>query len=157
MLRDRVMNTTSRARVTAMLAAGAGGALGAYGACAAIAWHRYGRAAEVDGDARDSVLDRFIPAYEVVERHHIGIAAPAAVTLAVAREQDFLQIPLVRAIFKTREIVLRATPDARPNAHGLLATMQALGWGILAEFPDREIVAGAVTKPWEPNVTFRAI
>ena len=152
------MNAISRTRVIAgTLAAGAGAALGVYGAYAAVAWQRYGRVPEVDGDARDGLLDRFIPVYEVVERHHIGVAAPAAVTLAAAREQDILQITLVRAIFKAREIVLRATPDARSNANGLLATVQALGWGILAEIPDREIVIGAVTKPWEPNVTFRAL
>ena len=34
---------------------------------------------------------------------------------------------------------------------------QHLGWGILAEAPDREIVVGAVTKPWEANVTFHAL
>jgi hypothetical protein len=28
---------------------------------------------------------------------------------------------------------------------------------VLAEIPDREIVVGAVTKPWEPNVVFHAL
>ena len=32
-----------------------------------------------------------------------------------------------------------------------------MGWGVLAEVPGREIVVGAVTKPWEPNVVFRAL
>ena len=35
--------------------------------------------------------------------------------------------------------------------------MKAIGWGMLAERPDREIVMGAVTKPWEPNPVFRAL
>ena len=35
--------------------------------------------------------------------------------------------------------------------------MQALGWGILAEIPDREVVVGAVTQPWKPNVVFRGL
>ena len=35
--------------------------------------------------------------------------------------------------------------------------MLALGWGVLAEVPDREVVVGAVTKPWEANVTFQAL
>jgi hypothetical protein len=63
----------------------------------------------------------------------------------------------VRAIFKTREIVLGAKPDDRPQPRGLLAATQWLGWGVLAEVTDREIVVGAVTQPWEPNVTFRAL
>ena len=32
-----------------------------------------------------------------------------------------------------------------------------MGWTVLAEVPDREIVLGAVTRPWEPNVTFRGV
>jgi hypothetical protein len=111
----------------------------------------------VDGDARDGLLDRFIPVYEIVERHHVGVAAPAAITLSAAREQDLLQIMLVRAIFRAREIVLRASPAGHPPPPGLLAAVQALGWGILAEIPDRELVVGAVTKPWEPNVAFHAL
>lgn len=35
--------------------------------------------------------------------------------------------------------------------------MKALGWGMLAEIPDREIVAGAVTQPWKANVVFRSL
>jgi len=35
--------------------------------------------------------------------------------------------------------------------------MKSLGWGVLAELPGREIVAGGVTKPWEANPIFRAL
>jgi hypothetical protein len=35
--------------------------------------------------------------------------------------------------------------------------MKALGWGMLAELPGREIVMGGVTQPWEPNPVFRAL
>jgi len=31
------------------------------------------------------------------------------------------------------------------------------GWGVLAEIPDREVVIGAVTQPWEANVVFRHV
>jgi hypothetical protein len=54
-------------------------------------------------------------------------------------------------------LVLRAKPERRQRPTGLIADMLSLGWGILAEIPDREVVVGAVTKPWEPNVTFRAV
>jgi hypothetical protein len=79
------------------------------------------------------------------------------VTLHAAREQDLLQLPLVRTIFKMREVALGATPDPRPRPRGLLTATRALGWGVLADVPDREVVLGAVTKPWEANVTFRAL
>ena len=32
-----------------------------------------------------------------------------------------------------------------------------MGWGVLAERPGREIVIGAVTKPWEADVRFIAL
>jgi hypothetical protein len=152
------MKTNSRIRSAARrAAAGAGIAAGVYGAYAALTWWRYGRVPRSDEGEHDELLDRFMPVYEVVERHHIRIAAPAALTLAAAREQDLFRLPLVRSIFKAREVILRAAPDVRPQPRGLLAATQALGWGILADVPEREIVVGAVTKPWEPNVTFRAV
>ena len=63
---------------------------------------------------------------------------------------------MVRAVFKGRELILGAAPDERPR-RGLLADMQSLGWVVLAETPGQEIVVGAVTKPWEANVTFRSL
>jgi hypothetical protein len=143
--------------MSTLLAAGAGLAAGAYAAYAAVSWYRYGRIPHTDAPERDQLLDRFMPAYEIVERHHIDVAAPAAVTLAAAREQDLLHLPLVRAIVRTREVVLGATPNDRPQPRGLVAATLAIGWGILADVPDRELVVGAVTRPWEPNVTFRAL
>lgn len=35
--------------------------------------------------------------------------------------------------------------------------MQALGWGVLHDDPGREVVMGAVTRPWEADVVFRAL
>ena len=57
----------------------------------------------------------------------------------------------------SREILLGAAPDDRPRPAGLVAEMQALGWGVLADVPGREVVVGAVTRPWEANVVFRAL
>jgi len=39
----------------------------------------------------------------------------------------------------------------------LLAKTKALGWGVLAESPGREIVVGAVTQPWLANAKIRAV
>ena len=77
-------------------------------------------------------------------------------TLAAAIEMNLLESPIIRGIFKAREVILGATPDSRGRA-GLLADVLALGWGVLAERPGREIVVGAVTKPWEADVIFRAL
>ena len=139
------------------LAIGSGVAVAAYAGYVGVAWYQYGDAAGPNADEQDLLLDRFMPAYEIAERHHIRVAAPAAVTLGVAREMDLQASPLVRTIIRAREVILGATPDERLRPRGLLAEMQSLGWGVLAEVPGREVVVGAVTKPWEANVTFRAL
>jgi hypothetical protein len=152
------MDTKSRGRTAiAVLAAGAGLAAGAYAAYAGTAWCRYGRVPPAAPDEADALLDQFMPAYDVVERHHIRVAAPAALTLAAAADQDLFDAPLVRAIFKARELVLGATPNSRPQPRGLLAQVRSLGWEVLADVTGREIVVGAATQPWKPNVTFRTI
>jgi hypothetical protein len=137
----------------AAVAVGAAG----YAGTAACTWLRYGHPGSPGEAERDPLLDRFMPLYEVVERHSISIGAPSGVTYAAAREQDLLQSPVVRAIFRTREIVLGAAPDGGGRPHQLLPQVLSLGWGVLAEAPGREIVIGAVTRPWEANVTFRAV
>jgi hypothetical protein len=132
-------------------------AAAAYGGYVGITWYRYGGALPSNPDQHDPLLDHFIPAYEVVERHRIRVAAPAAVTLSAACETDLQGSGIARTIIKARELILGATPDDRLRPRGLLAEMQSLGWGILAEIPGRQVIVGAVTKPWEANVTFRAL
>jgi hypothetical protein len=138
-------------------AAGVGLIAGGYVAYVALTWARYGRVRPPSRDEEDRLLDRFMPAYDIVDRHCIRVEAPAAVTLAIARDMELFQLPVVRAIVRGRELVLRAGADDQPRPRGLLAEAQSLGWGVLAEGPGREIVVGAVTKPWEANVTFRSV
>jgi hypothetical protein len=145
-------------RSAARLFALAGAAVVAgYALYVAQAWRSYGNPTPPRTDENDDLLDRFMPEYDVVERHSIPIAASAAVVLEVAKQQDLLGHPMVAAIFKARELALGAESDDRAQPRGLLAAVQSLGWGVLAERPGREIVVGAVTRPWEPNVTFRAL
>jgi hypothetical protein len=139
------------------LAVGVGLAAAAYGSYVAITWYRYGDVPPPNPEEQDPLLDRFMPSYEVVERHHVRVAAPPLVTLAVAREVDMQASPVVRTLIRARELILGATPDDRLRPRGLLNEVQALGWGVLADIPDREVVIGAVTKPWEANVTFRSL
>ncbi|HET7699023.1 MAG TPA: hypothetical protein VFK57_25110 [Vicinamibacterales bacterium] len=144
---------------TAVGAAAAGAAIAAAGYVTLVgnAWMRFGRGP--GGHARedqDALLDAFVPVYDVVERHHIVVDAPASVTLASARALNAGGSYLSRAIFKTRELVMGAENKPMP-AGGLLAAMLQIGWGVLAEQPEREIVLGAVTRPWEPSPVFRTI
>lgn len=131
-------------------------AAAAYGAYVCTTWLRYGRKPRRAGET-DSLLDGFMPNYEVAERHRIFVNAPAEATFAAACDLDFEDSHIVRAVFKGRELLLgaKAGPDALPR--GLLAQTKALGWGLLAEVPGREVVMGAVTQPWLADVVFRAL
>jgi len=138
-------------------AAGVGLAAAGYAAYVGMTWAGYGHPSRARPDERDELLDRFMPAYDVVDRYHVAVAAPAAQALAVAGEMDLSDVVVVRAVFKARELILGAAPDTRPRPRGLLADVRSLGWVVLAERPGREIVVGAVTQPWEANVTFRSV
>ena len=148
---------TRRRSVGRSLAAAVGVFAAAYGAYAASAWSRYGSVRAAAPGEADQLLDRFMPVYEVVERHHVRVAAPPELTLAVASEMDMSRSGVVRAIFRARELILRAAPDATVRPRGLVAHVQSLGWVILAQEPGRELVFGAVTRPWEGNAVFRSI
>jgi hypothetical protein len=138
-------------------AAGVALAATGYAAYVGMTWARYGHARRPDGDEHDALLDRFMPAYDVVDRHHVEIAAPAELALAIPGNMDLFDVPVVRAVFKGRQLILRAALDDRPRPRGLLAEVRSLGWVVLAETPGHEIVLGAVTRPWEANVTFRSV
>ena len=152
------MTTLSRARsLSRWLSMGLGVAAGAYATYAGVTWFRYGKTSSVRTEREDPLLHGFLPMYEVVERHHIRVRAPAPTTFAAACEADLLQSSTVRAIFKAREVILGSEPDPVARPHGLLAFAKSIGWGVLAEVPGREVVMGAVTQPWEPNVIFRGL
>lgn len=158
-----------------LLAAGAAIATLSYGAYAGLTWYRYGRTKrKVSGKESDSLLDLYMPEYEVVDRHQIRVAAPAATTFAAACEMNMSQPAIVRAIFKTREFALSCAaamakgklpawskngkePQEPAQQNKFLAEMKRLGWGVLAEIPGREIVLGAVTQPWVAEPEFRAV
>ena len=148
-------------RVRGVVGWGVAGTLGlvalGYGATTGWAWWRYGHPAPPAPDETDPLLDRFMPHYEVVERHHARVDAPADLTLRAATDIEFEASPIVQAIFKARAIVLGARADTAPRPRGLLAQTKALGWGVLAEAPGREIVMGAVTQPWLADVVFRPL
>ena len=139
-------------------AAGAlGVAAGAYAGYVGVTWLRYGHPAPASADDGDPLLDRFMPVYDVAERHHIHVAASAEITFRAACEQDLMALPGVRVIFRAREVLLGAEPASTTRSGGWLPLMKSIGWGVLAEVPDREVVMGAVTQPWEANVVFRPL
>ena len=140
------------------IAVGAGLAALGYAGLVGFNRARYGRHTVAPSPGNGStLLDRFIPAPEVAEHHQVRIAAPADVVLATAKGLQLLNSGLVRAVFKLRAIVLGGRPDSRRHPKPLLEQMQSIGWVVLAEKAGREVVLGAVTKPWEAEPVFRSI
>jgi hypothetical protein len=145
---------TSTRRV-ATIVGGTAGALALFGfGYLARSWCNYGKVSTAG--TPDPLLDRFMPTYEVREYHEIRVAAPVDIAYAATRAMDINRSPVVRGIFRARQLALGADDDAAPP-RPLLEETRALGWGILAEEPGREIVMGAVTQPWLANVRFEGL
>jgi hypothetical protein len=94
------------------------GALGlataAYAACVGRAWVRYGYPSRSSAEDADALLDRFMPVYDVAERHHVRVA-------------DLIHSAIVRAIFKSREQILGSEANETARPRGLLALTTSMG------------------------------
>lgn len=127
----------------------------AYGVYVAVAYLRFGHPAPAA--QRDAVLDRFMPVYDVREERSIRVNAPAATTMDAARNVSLNDSPVVQAIFRGREIVLRSRVQRAAQPRAFVDLVQSIGWRLLIREPGRELVFGAVTQPWKANVVFRGI
>jgi len=137
-------------------ALGAGVAVAAYVCHTVVTFGRYGHPSG-RVRRRDAALDRLLPECEVAERHCIFVTAPAGITYAAMTSLDLQSSAIVAAIFKVRELVLGGHPQEESVHLGLVDQAKAWGWGVLAEDPGREIVFGAVTRPWVAEPIFRAL
>lgn len=148
----------TRTRFLRLVATGAGMAAGAYVVRAAATWFRYGHGARPPrADEVDPLLDRFMPDYDVAERHHIRVVAPADLTFAIAAALNLQRSAIIRGIFKTRELIMGGNPGNTALPTELVEQMKALGWRALAEVCGREVVMGAATQPWEANPVFHGL
>jgi hypothetical protein len=104
-----------------------------------------------------ALIERFMPKSYVAESHEVLIRAPADTVFDAAANVDLESIPIVHVIFWAREKLFHVESSGSRFRKGLVAETIALGWGVLAYRPGRELVMGAVTQPWVGNVKFRAI
>jgi hypothetical protein len=102
-------------------------------------------------------LDRFVPAPDVRERFETTVRAPAGVVIEVATRFDMQSPLLVRAIFRLREMLMRAAPHSPRVPRGIVDETTRLGWGLLAEEHGRWVACGARCQPWLADVKFVAI
>jgi hypothetical protein len=144
-------------KALAWSSAALGLAAATYATLVGRAWVGYGHPSQPGADEADALLDRFMPVYDIAERHHVRVDAPADITFDAASETDLMRSPVVRAIFRTREALLGSEREEAAQPRGVLAWATSIGWGVLAEVPGREVAVGAVTQPWQANVVFRAL
>lgn len=139
-----------------ILALGAVSAMLGGAAYGLVTWLQYGRPRRVQDV--DSLLDAHMPDFEVQERHGVQVKASAATTFAAAKALELRRSPVITGIFRARELMMGAgRPDNAAMSRPFLEEMLGLGWRVLTEVPDREIVLGAVTQPWHAEVVFRGL
>ncbi len=139
-----------------ILALGAAGAMLGGAVYGLTTWYQYGRPSRVLGE--DSLLDDYMPEFEVLERHEVQVEASAATTFAAAKALELRRSRLITGIFRARELMMGAKrPDNAAMSRPFLEEMLGLGWRVLAEVADREIVLGAATRPWHAEVVFRGL
>ena len=142
--------------VLSLVAVIAVAALG-YGIYFVATWISYGKVPRDGSTPNGALLDQFLPTYEVSERDETRVDAPVSVTYEVGKEVNPNHSPLVRAIFQTRQSLMGGRGSAALPNRPLLQMTKDMGWGVLAEIPDRVIVMGAFTQPWQAQVRFHAL
>jgi len=102
------------------------------------------------------LIDRYLPRYDVRERHRTVVSASLAATYAALRAADFGVNPLVRTLLALRALPgalargaagLRALWARKPDAF-TVATLEAHGFRLLADAPPTELVLGIEGKFW---------
>ena len=105
-----------------------------------------------------SLLERFLPEYDVRERREGVVAAGRERAYAALRALDLERSTPVRVLFFLRTLPERLRGGRRARRpRTFLESALSQGWRVLAEDPGRELVLGAVTRPWEPVVRFRGL
>jgi hypothetical protein len=86
-------------------------------------------------------LDRVIPQWDVRTRRSIEIEAPAARIWRTLHETTMRETRVTRLLFR-----IRGLPSARDRS-----ILELEGFTTISEEPERELVVGAVGKPWSPR------
>lgn len=132
-------------------------AAAAYAVYAGSSWFDFGRPKRDEPPAAAVVsLDRFLPLYDISQRHETTVKAPAPMTFAAARNLDLSRSAAVRLVLQSQKLFLGGR-GAALQRRPFLDQVHAMGWSLLADVPGRAMVFGAVTRPWETNMRFRPI
>jgi hypothetical protein len=106
------------------------------------------------------LIDEYLPVFDVSDYRETRVRADPDRAYAALRSLDINRSRIVRMLFAIRALPARLrgeVPAPVPPAKSLLDQTLEIGWRILEERPGREIVVGAVTRPWKAVVRFRGL
>jgi hypothetical protein len=107
------------------------------------------------------LIDRALPAFDVVISESVVVDAEPATTYGAARSLDFLRVrtPLLTAAFWVRTLPERfgRKPPAPPPRLVIAEGDPLPGWVLLGEQPGRELAFGALGKFWQRRIEWRDI
>jgi hypothetical protein len=96
------------------------------------------------------LIDRFVPRYDAIEHHEIGVAAPPDAAYEAVRALDLARSPLVLALLAARALPALMRGRAVPS-HLTIDDLVRAGFVTLAEEPGSELVLGLVGRFWRPT------
>jgi hypothetical protein len=103
------------------------------------------------------LIDDFMPSFDVSERHHTLVNAPADRAFEATRRVDLARSRVIRALFAVRGIPFLFRGRRPPRRRMTLDDLVSAGFVWLGEDLDREIVLGVVGTFWKPTGGVRRI
>jgi len=108
------------------------------------------------------LMDGQLLHYDLVERHHILVAASREHTCQAMRDTDFVRvvIPVAQSVLEMRDIprsireIVQRVRHIPPDTTFTLADAVAGSFVPLGERRGRAIMIGAIGKLWKPEITF---
>jgi hypothetical protein len=104
------------------------------------------------------LIDRYLPEFDVVERHHELVLAPADRTYQAVRQVDLARARMIRALLAARGLPRLVRRD-RGNRRSTMTIDDLLRAGFvwLDEAPGRELVLGLIGTFWKPTGGVRRV
>ena len=103
------------------------------------------------------LIDEFMPNFDVSERHHTLVHAPAERAYEATRRIDLARSKVIRALFAARGIPLLVRGRRPERRRMTLDDLVSAGFVWLGEEPGREMVLGIVGTFWRPTGGVRRI
>jgi hypothetical protein len=98
------------------------------------------------------LIDDFMPTFDVSERHHALVMAPADQAYAAARKVDLARSKVVRGLFAARGLPGLVRHRRRGSPRSMTPDdLMAAGFVWLGEEAGREFVLGLVGSFWKPT------